>query len=103
MRSPWTVTPPLRNFSLLGRPLDSKFCGWGTKREKKKIKNPGKPRRRGRENVDTRVHTHALTRRPSGRTLLAHKLEVGATPEAFPLTAGGGGDEFVKLSHFPLF
>ena len=76
--------------------------GRGTKRKKKKRRDR-KPRTRGRENADTRAHAHTLTRRPSGGTPSAHKLEVGVTPEAFPLTAGGGSDEFVKLSNFPLF
>lgn len=72
------------------------------KERKRKEKNPESLGQEV-EKMWTRVCTHTLTRRPSGRTPSAHKLEVGATPEAFPLTAGGGGDEFVKLSHFPLF
>lgn len=76
-----------------------RFYGQGTKRKRKKRQ----PRTRGRENADTRAHAHTLTRRPSGGTPSAQKLEVGVTPEAFPLTAGGGSDESVKLSNFPLF
>lgn len=74
----------------------------GHKKREKEKKNPESLGQEV-EKMWTRVCTHALTRRPSGQTLSAHNLEVGATPEAFPLTAGGGGDEFVKLSHFPLF
>lgn len=50
----------------------------------------------------TLTHTHIHTHSQKG-TPLAYKQKVGVSPEAFPLTASGGSDEFVKLSNFPLF